>query len=59
LIDMKPTTKKLVGKIASALLDLAHEISKKAVNEATRQVHAELEKRKAKAKGKVTNWAKK
>jgi len=54
---MKPSTKKLVGLIAAALLDAAHEISKQTLNEATRQVHVELEKRKTKTKKKIAGWA--
>jgi hypothetical protein len=58
-LAMKPATKKLVEKIAGVLLDAAHETSRHAVNEATRLVHAELQKRKQKSKVKLANWAKK
>jgi hypothetical protein len=54
---MKTSVKKLAGLIAEALLDAAHEVSKNAVNEAVRQVHAELEKKKTKTKKKIAGWA--
>jgi F0F1-type ATP synthase membrane subunit b/b' len=56
---MKPTTKKLVERVASTLLDLAHEGAKSAVNEATRRIHRELERQKEKSKKKIGAWIKK
>jgi hypothetical protein len=56
---MKTRTKKMVGSIAAALLDVAHEGAKNAVNEITRQVHAELEKQRQQRKRKLNRWVNK
>lgn len=56
---MKPRTKKMVESITAALLDAAHEGAKSAVNEATRRIHAELERQKKEKKKRLAKWARK
>jgi hypothetical protein len=55
---MKPRAEKLMVSFLHTLLDVAHEASKQAVNEATRLAHVELKKRKEKAKKDIEKWAK-
>jgi len=54
---MKPKARKLAEVVTAALLDIAHEGAKSAVNEATRRIRAELEKQKQKQKKKLAKWA--
>ncbi len=54
---MGSTTKKIAERVASALLDIAHEGTKQAVNKAASLIHEELGKRKEQTKRKVKRWA--
>jgi hypothetical protein len=56
---MKPNTRKLAGVVTAALLDIAHEGAKSAVNEATRRIHAELGRQKQEQKKRLAKWARK
>jgi hypothetical protein len=56
---MGPKMKRLAERVASLLIDLAHEALKRGVNETANLAHQKIQQQKQKIKTKLTRWAKK